>query len=469
VTRSRLPVCVAAAALVVAALPGSALGGTVTMVGGSLSFQDSAGEVNVVTVTSDAMNIVFTETGPQGMGGPGMPCDQPAFNVVSCPSAGMTALDLHGGNLDDRLTNQTALPAQIFGEAGHDALGGGPGADVLEGAPGDDTLSGGPGADRLLGGPGLDTVAYSTEPDVNVRLGSRTGSTRLPGDRDSIDEVENVRGGSLQDTVAGSSGANVLAGAAGEDYLDGLGGRDVLDGGGSADVVVSRDGAPNEPVSCGPGRDFAIVDRGDRVLRRGKNRCERVDDGSTTRPRPGWVYVHPLTCTEEVRLGLPAQHRLVPLRHSILLSSGFRRRPPPTLDAADCTFRLRAALEGARVASADVSGGPATVDQTSGRTITTELTVKRPACSAQARFSVAPTRDPRVRINTLRRRGHWKVRGKYSIGGSFGTDWTTIDGCSETTTIVRRGRVKVFDRAKRRTVVVRAGHRYVARRGRSPG
>ena len=651
-TRSRLPVCVAAAALVVAALPGSALGGTVTMVGGSLSFQDSAGEVNVVTVTSDAMNIVFTETGPQGMGGPGLPCDQPAPKVVSCPSAGMTALDLHGGNLDDRLTNQTALPAQIFGEAGHDALGGGgvgdrleggagpddidggggndvlygatlqdpaagaesdrlaggsgddrliggggadsvdggpgvdqlegaggadvllggdgtdslsggdgddtedggpgddaliggpgndmlvpgpgppladadsvsggadfdtvsyagrmtpvnvskdgvandgavaerddvgldverisgglasdalrggPGADVLEGASGDDTLSGGPGPDRLLGGPGLDTVAYSTEPDVNVRLGSRTGSTGLPGDRDSIDEVENVRGGSLQDTVAGSSGANVLAGAAGEDYLDGRGGRDVLDGGGSADVVVSRDGAPNEPVSCGPGRDFAIVDRGDRVLRRGKNRCERVDDGSATRPRPGWVYVHPRTCTEEVRLGLPAQHRLVPLRYSILLPSGFRRRAPPTLDAADCTFRLTAALEGARVASADVSGDAATVDQTSGRTVTTELTVKRPACSAQARFPVAQIRDRRVRINTRRRRGRWKVRGEYSIGASFGTDWTTIDGCSETTTIVRRGRVKVFDRAKRRTVVVRAGHRYVARRGRSPG
>ena len=128
-----------------------------------------------------------------------------------------------------------------------------------------------------------------------------------------------------------------------------------------------------------------------------------------------------------------------------------------------------AALEGAGVASADVSGGAATVDQTSGRTVTTELTVKRPACSAQARFQVAQIRDRRVRINSRRRRGRWKVRGEFSIGASFGTDWTTIDGCSETTTIVRRGRVKVFDRAKRRTVVVRAGHRYVARRGRSPG
>jgi RTX calcium-binding nonapeptide repeat (4 copies) len=123
----------------------------VTMVGGSLSFQDSAGEVNVVTVTSDATDIVFTETGPQGMGGPGLPCDQPAPNVVSCPSAGMTALDLHGGNLDDRLTNQTALPAQIFGEDGHDALGGGGAGDRLEGGAGPDDIDGGGGNDVLYG------------------------------------------------------------------------------------------------------------------------------------------------------------------------------------------------------------------------------------------------------------------------------------------------------------------------------
>ena len=104
-----------------------------------------------------------------------------------------------------------------------------------------------------------------------------------------------------------------------------------------------------------------------------------------------------------------------------------------------------------------------------GRLTVNSVVTVRPACSAEARFSVAQKRDRRVRINTRRRRGRWKVRGEFSIGASFGTDWTTIDGCSETTTIVREGRVKVFDRAKRRTVVVRAGHRYVARRGRSPG
>jgi hypothetical protein len=34
--------------------------------------------------------------------------------------------------------------------------------------------------------------------------------------------------------------------------------------------------------------------------------------------------------------------------------------------------------------------------------------------------------------------------------------------------VVHRGRVRVFDRVKRRTVTVRAGHRYVARAGKRP-
>ena len=116
-----------------------------------------------------------------------------------------------------------------------------------------------------------------------------------------------------------------------------------------------------------------------------------------------------------------------------------------------------------------MSGDAAAVDQTSGGTVTTELTVKPPSLQRGGAVLGRADTGSAVRINTRRRRGRWKVRGEFSIGASFGTDWTTIDGCSETTTIVRQGRVKVFDRAKRRTVVVRAGHRYVARRGRSPG
>jgi hypothetical protein len=106
------------------------------------------------------------------------------------------------------------------------------------------------------------------------------------------------------------------------------------------------------------------------------------------------------------------------------------------------------------------------VGQTSGRRVATTFTVKRPACGAGGRAH-AVAREPRVRVNTDRRRGRWRVKGAFSIAAAFGTDWTTVEGCARTLTVVRTGRVRVYDRARRRTVTVRAGHRYVARRGRT--
>jgi hypothetical protein len=330
-------------------------------------------------------------------------------------------------------------------------------------------LNGGPGADQLLGGPERDAVTYTGAGDATVRLDRGLGSSALPGDSDRIMQVEDVDGSDRRDTVTGSSGGNAIDGARGEDYIDGRRGVDRLDGGGSADVVVARDGARDEPVSCGPGQDLAIVDRADRVARRGRNRCEQVDDGSNTKPRPGWVYVQPQRCAtsaQSVELGLPVMHRPVPLRYSILLASGYRQRAPPRLDAADCPVRVRATPGQGRSVSADLSGAAVTVGQSAERRVTTTLTVERPSCSAKRRSPTIVAREPRLRVGTDRRRGRWKVKGKYSIGAATGTDWTTVESCSRTVTIVRRGRVQVFDRVKRRTVTVRAGQRYAAEAGR---
>jgi Ca2+-binding RTX toxin-like protein len=280
-----------------------------------------------------------------------------------------------------------------------------------------------------------------------------------------------ILGGTGNDTLTGGRGSDRVDGQEGEDYLDGGPGVDRLDAGSGADVLVARDQTRDEPVSCGLDQDLAIIDAHDRAVRRGRNRCEQVDEGRHTKPRPGWVYVHPRRCAASakgVELGLAAMHRLVPLRYSILLASGFRRRPPFTLDAADCPVPLRAAVGRGRSASADVSGGAVAVGQTSGRRVATLLTVKRPTCGAGGRADAIP-HEPRVRVNTHRRRGNWRVKGEFSIAAAVGTDWTTLEGCSRTVTVVRAGRVHVYDRAKRRTVTVRAGHRYVARRGGTSG
>jgi hypothetical protein len=113
--------------------------------------------------------------------------------------------------------------------------------------------------------------------------------------------------------------------------------------------------------------------------------------------------------------------------------------------------------------SADVSGGAAKVQQTAGQTVTTVLSVVPPECGGRRSEGGAEPPTARLRVVTRRRPGRWKVTGKYSIGAPVGTDWTTIDGCSQTTTIVRTGRVQIYDRVKQRVVTVSAGHRYVAR------
>jgi Ca2+-binding RTX toxin-like protein len=384
--------------------------------------------------------------------------------------SGLTGDDeLHGdGGLSAGADTVSGGPGsdRIAGEGGADLLSGDDGNDTLEGGTGADRLNGGPGGDQLLGGPERDAVAYTSPADVTVRLDKGLGGSAQPGDSDRIADVEDVDGGDERDTVTGSSGDNALGGDRGEDYLDGRRGVDRLDGGSNADVVVARDQARDEPVSCGPGQDLAIVDRADRVARSGPNRCERVDDGTDTKPRRGWVYVHPQRCATSAQLGLPAMHRMVPLRYSILLASGHRKRAAPTLDTSDCPIRVRATPGQGRTASADVSGAAVTVSQSSGRRVTTTLTVRRPGCAGRRRSPNALPPEARLGVATDRRRGRWRVKGKHSIAAAVGTDWVTLEGCSRTVTVVRRGRVQVFDRVKRRTVTVRAGHRYVAREGR---
>src|SRR5207302_9693206 len=59
--------------------------------------------------------------------------------------------------------------------------------------------------------------------------------------------------------------------------------------------------------------------------------------------------------------------------------------------------------------------------------------------------------------------GHFRTRGRYSAATVRGTVWDTTDRCDGTLTAVQRGTVEVFDYAKRKTVTVHAGHRYLAR------
>jgi 6-bladed beta-propeller len=60
-------------------------------------------------------------------------------------------------------------------------------------------------------------------------------------------------------------------------------------------------------------------------------------------------------------------------------------------------------------------------------------------------------------------RGKFRTRGRYSAATVRGTVWDTIDRCDGTLTVVHRGTVAVTDFRLHKTVLVHAGHRYLAK------
>ena len=61
-------------------------------------------------------------------------------------------------------------------------------------------------------------------------------------------------------------------------------------------------------------------------------------------------------------------------------------------------------------------------------------------------------------------KGRFRTKGKHSAATVVGTRYLVEDRCTSTLTRVVRGKVKVRDFGKRKTVTVRAGKRYIARR-----
>ena len=61
-------------------------------------------------------------------------------------------------------------------------------------------------------------------------------------------------------------------------------------------------------------------------------------------------------------------------------------------------------------------------------------------------------------------KGRFRTKGSFSSATVRGTKWLTEDRCDGTLTRVKKGTVTVRDFARNRTVILRAGQRYLARR-----
>ncbi len=141
------------------------------------------------------------------------------------------------------------------GTDGDDRLFGFAGNDTIRAGAGDDRLHGGSGADVLDGGSGFDMVDYSGGGAVHVDLRYPTRDVGGGFGRDTLINIEGIRGGSGDDRLVGDSQNNNLDGREGNDVIKGKGGNDVLSG---------REG--DDKIRAGDGDDGLWGDEGNDIL-----------------------------------------------------------------------------------------------------------------------------------------------------------------------------------------------------------
>ncbi|MGK9259421.1 calcium-binding protein [Sinorhizobium meliloti] len=147
-----------------------------------------------------------------------------------------------GGVAEDTIRNIE----NVFGGKGNDNLTGDGFANTLNGNDGKDVLAGGGGADILDGGAGSDTASYRDKSaSVSVTLDGGNYTTVTVGGvaEDTIRNIENIWGGTGNDSLSGDANANLLSGGGGSDTLFGGAGADIFQfdfalGAGNVDTVV---------------------------------------------------------------------------------------------------------------------------------------------------------------------------------------------------------------------------------------
>jgi hypothetical protein len=228
-------------------------------------------------------------------------------------------------------------------------------------------------------------------------------------------------------------------------------------------------------VSTAPGGGFVVADTSNASVR-------RVSDFGAV---PGAIlrrslFVEPAGTGVTVQpVGQPA---FLPLKEEDIVPNGSK------VDATSGVLRLAVARDASNTQiGADIYAGDFTMRQVAGARPYTEFSLgKLSGCptGSGARAASAPAAAPALasaaafrplahaakkkkkkrkkRLWVSDRGGRWRtVTGSVSAG-SIGTRWLTSLRCDGTSVTVREGRVRVFDKVKKRTRILRAGQTYLA-------
>jgi Ca2+-binding RTX toxin-like protein len=217
----------------------------------------------------------------------------PGTQVTITDAAGVVRQDANGANLqrsfansavteaqvaaygdNDRVENDTDLPATVWGGDGRDTLSGGSSADELQGGAGGDSLFGNGGGDRLFGQSHDD---YLSGGDGNDSLYGSDGQDILSGGAgadlgDGGTGNDSLYGGDGDDELQGGDGHDDLNGQADDDRLFGENDDDSLDGSTGDDTLSG--GAGNDVLTDGSGEDLHYGGDGDDSLDGGSDNDE---------------------------------------------------------------------------------------------------------------------------------------------------------------------------------------------------
>jgi hypothetical protein len=159
-----------------------------------------------------------------------------------------------------------------------------------------------------------------------------------------------------------------------------------------------------------------------------------------------------------VLVRLPGAAHPAPLRDVAQVPVG------STIDTRHGSVDLTTALPGGSTQTGHFHGGVFEVRQPIGGNGMTELVLRgpRPVCGARA--AAEATKRPPRSLWGRDQHGRFRTRASNSVVTVRGTEWYVADRCNGTLTRVTEGSVSVRDLKAKRTVLVRAGHSYLARK-----
>ncbi len=230
--------------------------------------------------------------------------------------------------------------------------------------------------------------------------------------------------------------------------------------GGTAIGALLSDPTALVPTPTG---GFLVADTGNSRIRR------LASDGQLPGPTPGRsLRITPVSGT--VRAFVAARPGGVLLREPDLVQLGSRTNT----ETGQARIETSTATGGVRTAT--VSGGEFATEQPKGPAETV-FRLSQPlngcrtseggpvtATAAAAKKPKKKKRKRRTRKIFVESDGGHRTDGRYADAVVQGTKWSLQDFCTSTRVTVFEGAVAVTDRVKRRTVLVPAGQRYVARK-----